>query len=851
MKKRKFLLTATLGVLACGMLTSCDYSNFSLFGAFYNIWLNGVKKESEDNKTASNNTSSNSSTSNNTESTTFVPQTYMCSSTYTVDTVSIDKYQVLALLNETEVEISSYEYATASDGTHYTYKAYVGVANYTRDVNKLDLTSLGLSVYTDFTEDSSNPTYISGSNEETRKNALKSAFGSDSTTITLKENSTFVFGESETSTTALTGLSTAHTYYYYELAARKTYKTLTLLDDGTAFISSFSSTTADKEIPASAFVGKTTYEAYPDKDTTDYEAIKLSANGVGNTNVTTNGIFDMMDETNFTNWYKLCYTQKFSLKITKIGYTNSVGDELLPYYFECFDDELDDNGSDTPDVETEEYFTLIGQKKDTITLKFNKDHTYEFAFSDYNFSEKGTWEYDSENDTITCTYTKDDTTKVISFTKDSEGDGYTIDFKDASGQLTQTFTMTAEQMEILKENTYFTLIGQKKDTITLKFNKDHTYEFAFSDYNFTEEGTWEYDGENDTIVCTYTKDDTTKVISFTKDSDGKNYTIDFKNATGQLTQTFTMTSSQKETLRNGELFTLKGQKLSTITLKFYEDHTYEFAFPKYKFSEKGTWAYDGINETITCTLTPESGDPKVISFVKDSEGDGYTIDFKNTTGQLTQTFKLSSTMYKKLKGDEIFTLAGQKLSTITLKFNEDHTYEFAFSTYKFSEKGTWAYDSENDTIVCTYTKDDTKKVISFTKDSEGDGYTIDFKDTSGQLTQTFKMSNELKERLRDGELFTLAGQKLSAITLRFNYDHTYIFAFSTYGFSEKGTWSYDSTTSLVTCTYTPTTGDAKVISFTKDSEGDGYTINFKDSSGQLTQTFKMTKDLNDKLAAIA
>lgn len=47
MNKKRLLVIGTSTLLSLGLLTSCDYSDFSLFGFFYKMYIDGQTKKTD------------------------------------------------------------------------------------------------------------------------------------------------------------------------------------------------------------------------------------------------------------------------------------------------------------------------------------------------------------------------------------------------------------------------------------------------------------------------------------------------------------------------------------------------------------------------------------------------------------------------------------------------------------------------------------------------------------------------------------------------------------------------------------------------------------------------------------
>ena len=176
---------------------------------------------------------------------------------------------------------------------------------------------------------------------------------------------------------------------------------------------------------------------------------------------------------------------------------------------------------------------------------------------------------------------------------------------------------------------------------------------------------------------------------------------------------------------------IPGSGNEAISLDFYDDGTYEFAFATYNLTANGTWEYVGG----VLKVTKDDG----TVFTATITGDDISLYYNHGSG-LDQTFEGSAAALGKAMVDagiteEIYAFApGSGNTAISLKLFENGTYEFGFATYNLKAYGTWSYKDG----VFTVTKDDG---TVFTATITGDDISLYYNHGSG-LDQTFEGSVE-------------------------------------------------------------------------------------------------------------
>jgi hypothetical protein len=835
MKKNKLFLTGAAALLSCGMLTSCDYSNFSLFGFFYNIYENNLEEQYK--KPGSNISSSNSGSESSSTSITVsddaAPQTYLTKSTTTDNGTTVEKYDLLVLLDSSKAALNSYVRYVPASGEAYTHSSFATVTDYTRTDNVVTL-SFGTMVYTDRTN-TTNIQYYYGDSTDSCKAAFKAAFDTEEASFVVSTDGTFTLGKTSTGEKA-TGLSTANTYWYYEESARPSYYMLTLLDNNDYYLNTFCMDSKNITKPVSAFVTFGTYKSYPDYSTSEYDAVRVNR-GRGHMYASNNGSnmeFDISDDDNFDQWLGMSVGNCPAYKVTKVGFTGLLGD-VKKYGFEAFASDIDTDSTEPEVVDPTEGAMLVveGQKNSAIKLAFFNDGTYHFVWSANNIDETGTWTYSEENDAVALSAEKSDkTAQVNTITKQEDG-SYKVDYVAAcSEQLTQSFIISEKDFtSCFKAYTVLELTGDKNDAITLTFKSDNTYTFAFTTYKTSEDGTWSYDAATNTLSM---KVGDKECATVTKNGV---YDIHYTySQSSQLDQHFSLTKAEWGKTFVHSITTLTGDKNSAITLDIKSDNTYTFAFTTYNTSEEGKWSYDAGTDTLSMKV----GDKECLTVTKtDNTYDLYYV--YSQSSQLDQHYTLDANTFKELFSGSDLVIKGTVSDKILLTLNRDHSYTFAFTTYNVSETGSWSYDSTNDQVVLSC-KDTTNYL---TKQEDGSYKGTYVSDKSAQLTQEFVLAaadtGVLGTTLVNADKTNTSGTHFGLI---FNSNHTYSFHFYNYNVEETGTWSYDSTTDTFSffCYNTENTS-------TKNEDGT-YTINYvSHRSSQMTQEFTLTAENSAKIKA--
>ena len=846
MKKNKTVLTGLFGLAMCGMLTSCDYSDFSLFGFFYHIHEDKVeeslKKPGSDTTASSSSSSSSSSTSSSSDdpgTEIFVTQTYL--NTLPEKTLEggakIQGYQLLGLLTEDKAVLISYEKYVPTSGSAHTYSSYQSISSYTRNKNILNF-SFSSAAYVN-RSDTLNVVYNHADDGSKAKEAFASAFGSDTGSFLLKEDGTFVLGDKDEGSLA-SGLSTANTYFDYDESSRPTYKVVTLLDNGDCYLNSFAFDSKNPNSPVSSFVTKTTYQKIDDKSTSDYDVVHVNL-GRGHMYANNNGSdmeFDIMSDASFNQWVGMSVGQIHSYKVTKTGFEGILG-TVKPYGFEVMTEEAgEDKPTEEKDVLEDAVLVLQGSKNKDIRLGFFADKTYRFVWSAYKIDEQGTYEYDKENGKVILTTGSGENIKTNEIVKNEADDDYSIHYvSKRSAQLTQDFSLTQAQFsKYFQVTSLMSLKGDKNEKITLELLSDGSFVFEFEGTPAKEEGTYSYDSTKDVLTLKVNDTEVGKSVY----SDGL-YVISYqfsKNA--QLTQTYSVAKAEFGKVFVHSLASLRGEVMNeNCVLTFNSDFTTNLHM--YVAAQSKTYELPGTY-TVLDDGNVEVKNQKGGVACTSQKLDDSTYVFNYSSG-LTQTFKMDSESFRTAFSSSDVMVNGVKNPDKTsLSLNHDHTYSFGFAfsgSWRY-EVGGWKYDATKDKFVLTLGG----TVNELTKQADGTYKGKYVAHVSSQLSQEFVIPDTdfLPKAVVSIEKNNASGTKFGFI---FYSDHSFAFHFYTYGVTEKGTWSYDSTADqfLIRC-------NRNLLTVSKDANGD-YPISYVSyKSAQMTQDFTLTSEEALKVKAV-
>lgn len=476
-------------------------------------------------------------------------------------------------------------------------------------------------------------------------------------------------------------------------------------------------------------------------------------------------------------------------------------------------------------------YSMIPSADGDISLDLYSDGTYTYADPANSVRETGAYKWDNDG---VLTVTKPDGTELT-----SELSGNLVTLAYSSGSSSETFIGSYAAMNAAMESAevIYSFTPASNPAIIFELYSDGAYRFAFTTYNTEEFGTWTFESGVLTIT-----DANGKVTVSELDGDVISFTY-VSAASELLNQSYTgsaaaLAQAMIEAGVTEEIYSFTpGSGNTAISLKFYDNGSYEFGFATYSLTDYGTWSYEGG----TLAVTRASGE----QFTATVTGDEISL-YYNYGGGLDQTFTgslsaLLGAMIEHGVTEEIYSFTpGSGNTAISLKFYDNGVYQFAFATYSVYDYGTWSY-SDGALVVTKLSGE------QFTATIAGDEISL-YYDFGGGLNQTFtgnvtELLNAMESSglVRDIYAFTPAANE--AIILHLYDNGIYRFAFTTYATSvEYGTWSFEAGVFSVT----DPAGTETVANI------DGDTISFHyvySAQSQLTQDY--TGSVEALTAAIA
>ena len=476
-------------------------------------------------------------------------------------------------------------------------------------------------------------------------------------------------------------------------------------------------------------------------------------------------------------------------------------------------------------------YSMIPSADGDISLDLYSDGTYTYADPANSVRETGAYKWDNDG---VLTVTKPDGTELT-----SELSGNLVTLAYSSGSSSETFIGSYAAMNAAMESAevIYSFTPASNPAIIFELYSDGAYRFAFTTYNTEEFGTWTFESGVLTIT-----DANGKVTVSELDGDVISFTY-VSAASELLNQSYTgsaaaLAQAMIEAGVTEEIYSFTpGSGNTAISLKFYDNGSYEFGFATYSLTDYGTWSYEGG----TLAVTRASGE----QFTATITGDEISL-YYNYGGGLDQTFTgslsaLLGAMIEHGVTEEIYSFTpGSGNTAISLKFYDNGVYQFAFATYSVYDYGTWSY-SDGALVVTKLSGE------QFTATIAGDEISL-YYDFGGGLNQTFtgnvtELLNAMESSglVRDIYAFTPAANE--AIILHLYDNGIYRFAFTTYATSvEYGTWSFEAGVFSVT--------DPAGTETVANIEGDTISFHYVYSAqSQLTQDY--TGSVEALTAAIA
>ena len=476
-------------------------------------------------------------------------------------------------------------------------------------------------------------------------------------------------------------------------------------------------------------------------------------------------------------------------------------------------------------------YSMIPSADGDISLDLYSDGTYTYADPANSVRETGAYKWGNDG---VLTVTKPDGTELT-----SELSGNLVTLAYSSGSSSETFIGSYAAMNAAMESAevIYSFTPASNPAIIFELYSDGAYRFAFTTYNTEEFGTWTFESGVLTIT-----DANGKVTVSELDGDVISFTY-VSAASELLNQSYTgsaaaLAQAMIEAGVTEEIYSFTpGSGNTAISLKFYDNGSYEFGFATYSLTDYGTWSYEGG----TLAVTRASGE----QFTATVTGDEISL-YYNYGGGLDQTFTgsvsgLLNAMLESGMTEEVYSFTpGSGNTAISLKFYDNGSYEFGFATYSLTDYGTWSY-SDGALVVTKLSGE------QFTATIAGDEISL-YYDFGGGLNQTFtgnvtELLNAMESSglVRDIYAFTPAANE--AIILHLYDNGIYRFAFTTYATSvEYGTWSFEAGVFSVT--------DPAGTETVANIEGDTISFHYVYSAqSQLTQDY--TGSVEALTAAIA
>jgi len=193
------------------------------------------------------------------------------------------------------------------------------------------------------------------------------------------------------------------------------------------------------------------------------------------------------------------------------------------------------------------------------------------------------------------------------------------------------------------------------------------------------------------------------------------------------------------------LFSWESAGDGKCSLDFFVDGTYEFQYSDYNVSEKGTWTCASFKMTVTTpkgqVFNPEMDDDHAFAFTYVADAGG---------GALSHPFKVASSVWGAAIGQtgtyeipeddpNLFSWESAGDGKCTLDFLKDGSYEFQYTDYGLSEKGTWTWSGFKMTVA-------TPKGQVFNPEMDAE-YTLSFTYVAdaggGALSHPFKVASSV------------------------------------------------------------------------------------------------------------
>lgn len=269
-------------------------------------------------------------------------------------------------------------------------------------------------------------------------------------------------------------------------------------------------------------------------------------------------------------------------------------------------------------------YSMIPSADGDISLDLYSDGTYTYADPANSVRETGAYKWDNDG---VLTVTKPDGTELT-----SELSGNLVTLAYSSGSSSETFIGSYAAMNAAMESAevIYSFTPASNPAIIFELYSDGAYRFAFTTYNTEEFGTWTFESGVLTIT-----DANGKITVSELDGDAISFTY-VSAASELLNQSYTgsaaaLAQAMIEAGVTEEIYSFTpGSGNTAISLKFYDNGSYEFGFATYGLTAYGTWEYsDGA-------LSVTKADGTV--FTATITGDEISLYYDHGSG-LNQTFE--------------------------------------------------------------------------------------------------------------------------------------------------------------------------------------------------------------------
>ena len=330
-KKMKKVLTGVLALLVFVALIICAPVSRIVYSIYDNNRTNEILAQLEAEENAPQETA---------DVNTFHKQAYLTTGEETSGDKKLETTHLLVLTSENTYELNFYERTVIGESS-YTSEYFRMTGAYTREGNVLTVEP-GIGVLAQ-SQDGSSYTYYNAqyltaeeaAGDKTRDEVYDMKYASRQ--IALMQDGSFVVGGKSDAKDELAAPAGRNVYTDFVAQGRKTYKTLVTLDDGTYYVYSQATNSANAEQTTGAFFGYSTYEIkgankgiVPDetKPEETYDIVTGEA-GIGYMYANNNGShmhFDLQTHSGFLSWLSTSFNAPSpTFYVSESGFTMKLG----------------------------------------------------------------------------------------------------------------------------------------------------------------------------------------------------------------------------------------------------------------------------------------------------------------------------------------------------------------------------------------------------------------------------------------------------------------------------------------------------------------------------------------------